>query len=371
MDDRREVRALAIDDEGGSRTTLERLKRYGVRCDAIAPPRPEAFHEEIFTRIERDHIDIVLLDFRLDDQALPDDVPVSYRGGMLAAAIKERLLIPIVLVTTEEKLREHVADNPRIRGLFDYTLLKSQIGGRPKVRKSAGAQIIDLARGFREIRASLDRAASVSELEKAICHILGINSDELGRLEESGVEETVPRRTAELASWLLQDLLCYPGPLLDADEARSRLGLTKNAFAKEKVRNWADGARYKGVFGELHPRWWEGRLLALLQKAAGDDCFGEAKARVAAIARECGESGLTAARCAHCHKGLVQRTCHVCKAAVDATHHLVARVDDRPSWALPAVVCFRCIRTGRDEEDSSIRYGPGSRHLIAELKGTE
>ncbi len=370
MDDRREVRALAIDDEDGSRTTFERLNRYGVRCDAIAPPKPEAFHEEIFRRIERDQIDVVLLDFRLDDQALPNDAPVSYRGGMLAAAIKERLLIPIVLVTTEEKLREHVADNPRIRGLFDHTLLKPQIGGRPKERKSAGAQIIDLARGFREIRASMERADSARELEKAVCHLLGISSDELGRLEES-LQATVPKKTAELANWLLQDLLRYPGPLLDADEARSRLGLTEGAFAKEKVRDWAEGARYKGVFGELHPRWWEGRLLALLQTAAGDDCFGEAKARAAAIARQCGLSGLTAARCAHCEKGLVQRTCHVCKRAVDASHHLVARVDDRPAWALPAVVCFRCIKTGRDEKDPPIRYGPGSRHLVAELKGTE
>ncbi len=370
MDDRREVRALAIDDEDGSRMTLERLNRYGVRCDAIAPPKPEAFHEAIFRRIERDHIDIVLLDFRLDDQALPNDAPVSYRGGMLAAAIKEKLLVPIVLVTTEEKLREHVADNPRIRGLFDHKLLKSQIGGRPKERQVAGAQIIDLARGFREIQASIERAKGAREPEKAICHLLGISSDELSRLEE-GLRATVPKKTAELASWLLQGLLLYPGPLLDADEARSRLGLTKGAFAKERVRDWASGARYKGVFGELHPRWWEGRLLALLQTAAGDASFGQAKARAAAIARACGESGLTAARCAHCEKGLVQRTCHVCRKSVDASHHLVARVDDRPAWALSAVVCFRCIKTGRDEEDPSIRYGPGSRHLIAELKGTE
>ena len=370
MDDRREVRALAIDDEEESRTTLKRLNKYGVQCDVISPPKPGAFPEEIFARIKRDEIDVVLLDFRLDDQALPDEMPVSYRGGMLAAAVKEKLPVPIVLVTTEEKRREYVADNPRIRNLFDHTLLKSQIGGRPKERRRAGVQIIDLAIGFRRIRTSIDHADSIREREKAVCHLLSVDRAELGRLEAS-LQAAVPKKTAEFASWLLQGVLCYPGPLLDADEARSRLGLTERAFAKKKVRDWADRARYKGVFGKLRPCWWENRLLNLLQTAAGDHSFGEAKARAAAIARECGESGLSAARCTHCNKGLVQRTCYVCKKAVDATHHLVARVDDRPAWALPAVVCFRCIATGRDEEDQSIRYGPGSGHLIAELKGTE
>ncbi len=370
MNEQRKVHALAIDDEEESRTTLERLNRYGIKCDAIPPPAPGDFPVEIFERIQRDRIDVVLLDYRLDDEAPSGDKPVSYRGGMLAADIKEKLPIPIILVTTEEKRREYVADNPRIRNLFDHTLLKSQIGGRPKERKLAGAQIIDLARGFGMIQTELAPGGSVSESSEAACNLLGVDAEELGLLEEQ-LRATVPAKAAVFASWLLQGLLYYPGPLLDADEARSRLGLAERSFAKKKVRDWADRARYKGVFGELHPRWWESRLLDLLQAAAGDHSFGESNARAEAIAQDCGESELTAARCTHCNKGLVQRTCHVCKKAVDATHHLVARVDDRPVWAMPAVVCFRCIKTGRDEQDSAIRYGPGSGHLIAELKGLE
>ena len=370
MDDRREVRALAIDDDDESRTTLERLSRYGVQCTAIPPPRADAFPEEIFARIEQEEIDVVLLDFRLDDQAPPEDTPVSYRGGMLAAAIKEKLPIPIVLVTTEEKLREYVTDNPRIRSLFDHTLLKSQIGGRPRERQRAGTEITDLAKGFRQIRHALHHPGSAEKSKQAVRDLLNIDSQEFSRLEER-LRVPVPVKTAEFASWLLQGLLIYPGPLLDGDEACSRLGLTRKAFAKEKVQAWAAGARYQGVFGELHSRWWEGRLLTGLQKAAGDESTGKAQKRAAAIARECGEGSLAAARCSWCREGLVQRACHLCREAVDTTHHLVARVDERPGWALPAIVCFRCIATGLDEGIPSIRYGPGSRHLIAELKGLE
>ena len=370
MDDRREVRALAVDDDDESRTTLERLSRYGVRCDAVPPPKADALPEQILARIERDEIDVVLLDFRLDDQALSGDAPVSYRGGMLAAAIRERILIPIVLVTTEDRLREYVADNPRIRSLFDFTLLKSQIGGRLSERKSAGIQIIDLARGFRSIRCILeDHPRKAKESAKAICHLLDINEGELSDLEEH-LQKDVPTKGPEFASWVLQSLLSYPGPLLDSDEVRSRLGLTSGAFARKRVQDWADVSRYRGVFGELHPRWWERRLLAQLQAAAGNESFGSARQRAVAISKECGERSLPAARCSWCNQGLVQRTCALCKKAVDATHHLVARLDDRPAWALPAIVCFRCIATGRDE-DLSIRYGPGSSSLINEIKGLE
>ena len=369
MDDRRKIRALAIDDEEGDRTTFHRLNRYGLLCTAIPPPKPDHFPLEIFERIERDGIDVVLLDFRLDDRAPSDEQPVSYRGGMLAAAIKEKLQIPIVLVTTEEKRREYVADNPRIRNLFDYTLLKSQIGGQKNERELAGAQIVDLAIGFRRIRAELESAGSTREVSQAICQLLDIDNEELGSLEGC-LQATVPTKIAEFASWLLQGLLDNPGPLLADDEASARLGLTNRTFAEKKVQEWASRARYKGVFGDLHHRWWEGRLLAQLQTAR-DEREGERGTRAAAIARDCGESRLQAAQCTWCNKGLVQRACYVCKKGVDATHHLVARVDDRPTWALPAVVCFRCIQRGRDEEFSSIHYRPGSGHLIAELKGTE
>jgi CheY-like chemotaxis protein len=367
MSERRGVRALAVDDEDESRTTLERLSGYGFRCTAIPPPKPEGFKEEIFARIERDAIDVVLLDFRLDDQSLPEDTPVSYRGGMLAAALKERLLTPIILVTTEEKLREHVTDNPRIRNLFDHTLLKSKIGGRREERQAAANQIIDLAEGFRRIRDAFDDPGSEAKARKAVCGLLGIDGKGIDRLEER-LRASVPTKTAELANWLLQSLLRYPGPLLDEGEARSRLGLTQDSFGKESVQGWAEAARYHGVFGRLHPRWWEGQILTRLQEAAGDATFSEASKRVSAIAAACGERGLTAARCTWCEEELVQRTCHVCRGAVDATHHLVARVDERPPWALPAVVCFRCIATGRDEQIAAIQFGPGSRSLIDELK---
>ncbi len=367
MDERRDVRALAIDDDEEGRTTLERLGRYGVECIATPPPRADTFPEEIIGRIERKQIDVVLLDFQLDDQSQPGEHPVSYRGGMLAAAIKEKLPTPIVLVTTEEKLSEFVADNPRIRSLFDHQLLKSQLSGSHEERKKAAAEIKDLATGFRRIRQALDSTGDAKKSRAAARALLDIDQEELTRLEER-LQAPVPLKPVEFASWLLQGLLIYPGPLLDAGEARSRLGLSERAFANENVQDWADEARYKGVFGELHRRWWEGQLLICLQRAAGDRSFGNAQNRAEAIAKECGERDLPAAQCTWCEKGLVQRTCHVCRKAVDTTHNLAARVDERPTWALPAIVCFRCIETGRAENIPCIRYGPGSIQLIDELK---
>lgn len=370
MTEPRKTRVLAVDDDAASRKTFKRLEKYDIQCHAMAPPASGKLDEEILETIDQEGFEIVLVDYRLDDQSRDGEMPVSYRGGRLAAAIKEKHQIPIVLVTTEEKHREYVADNPRIRGLFDHTLLKSQFG-RPREREAAARQIIDLAKGFQQILRALEEPLDEIEPRRKVARLLGLDVDSMEKLEER-LRVAIPTKPAELASWLLQRFLVFPGALLDADEARSRLGLTKEAFDREKVKAWIATARYEGVFHELHPRWWEGKLLNHLRKTAGEEgASGKAQTRTQAIAEACGEEGLATASCTYCGGGLVQRTCHLCRGAVDATHHLVARVDERPAWAFPAVICFQCIATGRDEEDPSIRYGPGSRSLVEELKGMD
>lgn len=361
------VRALAIDDDPQALQTFRRLEKHGIECRAILPPRPEVFPAEIFQPIEQGKIDVVLVDFILDAESGQGEKPASYRGGMLAAAIKERFPeTPIVLVTTEEKHRRLVKESPKVRELFDHLLLKSEISGRPAQRTRAVSQIRALAEGFRRIREALRRPPEADPW-KPLQRLLGIDSEHLEKLADR-LGGSAPQAQADAVNWLLGELLAHPGPLLDAAEARSRLGLTSDSFEKESVQRWAESARYHGVFAELHPRWWESGLFELLKRDAGDAAFGEAVKRAAAIAAACGEKKLQAARCRWCGRGLVQRTCHVCKESVDATHHLVARVDARPVWALPAVVCFSCIATGRAEQDPAIRFGPGAHGLVEELK---
>ena len=170
------IRALAVDDDPDDRQTMIRLGRYGVECTAIPPPHPAEFRKSVFKLIDDGTVDIVLLDFRLDDQSTAGSGPASYRGGTLAAAIRERYPeTPIVLVTTEEKRKEYVEGNPGVRGLFDHTLLKSTIGGRGQCRQTAAHEIVDLATGFRRIREAL----ASPRPEGAARQLLGIDNGEL------------------------------------------------------------------------------------------------------------------------------------------------------------------------------------------------
>jgi len=365
------IRALAVDDNPEHRKSFERLKSDSLICTAISPPTPDSLADKILQPIKNGDVDVVLLDFRLDENASPHRDPAPYRGGTPAAAIKEGSpSTPVVLVTSSAYFRDYIENNPHIGSLFDHSLSKSNIS-KPKDRIAAIATIIDLVRGFRKIQDTANGRSASSILPELLTNTLELQGEEL-ELALDCLGGTSFKSTADVADWILKNILKYPGPLLDENEARVRLGLTGKSFSNSSVQRWLVPSKYSGVFSEIFPRWWEGRLLDQLYEsahAASVDAAGESQERIVAIRHACSDSALTADVCSFCNSGLIQRSCHICQKAVDATHHLAAQVDPRPAWALPAIVCFDCIQKGRDEvAGRRVRYGPGVKPLVEKLR---
>jgi CheY-like chemotaxis protein len=369
MNNGRMIRALAVDDNFEHRKSFERLNNEHLVCKSIPPPAPNSFSEEILQPVANGDFDVVLLDFRLDEVSDIGNGPASYRGGTPAAAIKEKSSkMPVVLVTSSENQRIHIENNPHIGSLFDYSIPKSSIS-KSEERSKAVADIVDIGEGFHRIHEVLNSRPGSAVLPELLTSVLALQDDELETVLDclGGIPL---ESTAEVADWLLKEFLKYSGPLLEEDEARARLGLTKESFLDPAVQQWLAASRYEGVFSTIYRRWWEGRLLGQLREAsenANVDVAGKSHERVEAVRHACPDGELTADVCSFCESGLIQRSCSICHETVDATHNLTARVDPRPAWALPAIVCFRCIQTGRDE-GRGIRYGPGTRLLVEDIK---
>ena len=359
------VKAILIDDNKDDRDTFERLAKYGVSCRVIEPPSLAEIQDNVVASINAGEYNLVLIDFLLDQEASEHGDSANYRGSTPAALVKERCPhTPVVLVTTEDKYHDYVENRPELRALFDFVLPKNRV--RTKEDRALAAQRLgDLTSGFQRLRVVLegkDTGARWTRLQET----LEATEEEFHSLRDEWPNE-LPGSATELARWLLGGLLKYPGPLRDSHEAAAIMGVTSAAMDYEATRGWASEASYTGVFGALCERWWAGRLLALLDESFGETALLSSGQRAAALVQSLGQDESWVAQCTWCRRPNVDRVCFLCKEMVDATHHLRVRESESPIWALPSVICFGCIETGRDET-GGIHYGPGTADLIEDLR---
>lgn len=359
------VSAILIDDNEDDRHTFERLAKYGIPCKVIEPPSLTAVQDDVVASINDGTYNLLLVDFLLDQEASEHGESASYRGSTPAALVKERCPhIPVVLVTTEDKYRDYVERRPELRALFDFVLPKNQV--RTKEDRAIAAQrLSDLALGFQRLRVVLE-GENTEVRWKNFREALGATDDEIHSLRKEWPSE-LPDSASELARWLLKGLLKYPGPLRCGQETAATIGVTPEAMSDGAILAWAAGASYTGVFGRIHKRWWNGRLLASLDDSLGEVARRPSGMRAAALVQLLGLEQPYIAQCTWCREPSVHRVCILCNETVDATHHLTVRQSGYPIWALPSVVCFGCIETGEDEA-KGMHYGPGSDGLIEDLR---
>ena len=134
MSDR--VRAVIVDDDPDESEALADLLREsgtGLEVEAIKPSEHvESTAETVLKALPDGHPRVLLLDYRLEDNA-QEGHGVHYRGGTVAGHLRDEAPdLPIVLLTSEQKLHDWVESRPGMKGVFDWTLVKSEILSRPR-----------------------------------------------------------------------------------------------------------------------------------------------------------------------------------------------------------------------------------------------
>lgn len=336
------VFAVLVDDqESDRRDYAQLLGNDDLRMFPVAPSDQVETVDAIEQATRVDHPSVILLDYRLDE-----DPDVRYRGGSLAAALRDRIPnIPLVLLTTEAKFHD-MEFRPGVEDLFDWRLLKGSVSAD---RSFARLQVIELAIGYQRV-AAISREAGASWNDVAA--VLDSDASELVDVARRDAFDPTQVGGAQLARWILHVFLRLQGVLIDPSQVRALTGLDTGSFELAQVRELLEPARYSGVFGEMSEHYWTSQVQAILTDLVGPGTV-PTSVRAAALSKAVG-SALEPSRCTWCAGERVLRACTVCAQMVDAAHALNRKSPPLPEWSAAPIACFRCIAEGRVNESQLV-----------------
>lgn len=361
--------ALYIDDDRKeAEGYIARLNKAGsLRVEYAAPP--------INMDVSKyPNAELYLVDYALDESPVENDTRVGYQGQTFAMHLRDRFPDkPIALITKKplyderrrsaylESLHLFNADFPKTDMLRDTATV---------VRRAEA-----LVKGFDTLR-------KVSKDWKGLLEALGATSDEarlLGatvpplRLESEKEGDVVKRKSfvvgenwkvADVALWLQEVVLRYPGILYDSLHAATFLGITEEEFLAPDVQEFFNEVAYTGALSPPDGRWWRGRITsAALKIVQGEESISASINRsfANAFSKACGRT-LEQCRCNSSNLVPADWVCYVLRQPVRLEYSLVYHPDNRPSVMDDARVSFKAIRESNDVFDEL--FDPSSLQLI-------
>lgn len=310
--------------------------------------RPDLELTDLAEFIWNEGIQILALDYRLDEQQTGPDPKNKFRAGSLAQLLRERAVeqtdkdIPIILVSVEENVRRFYRPDLTAHDLFDRTYTKDQV-----VHKTIGREIVSVASGYPKLVNYLE--------ERDLCLLLDTNQSDTSYIQDEEILElSTLSAPHQLSRRIFEMLIDRPGKLLRPIDLLARLGISKDSDDISRLHEVlaAAAVSYSGVFHGGWPRWWDHRLRSWARELWGQDLGNDlASARVKrlndhfqlnlspAISRWTGSSDAKfAVACASCD---CPTEIQYSVAAVDrARYKLVERKR----------ICWSCVQSGEFED---------------------
>ncbi|HEX8394148.1 MAG TPA: hypothetical protein VF665_17525 [Longimicrobium sp.] len=233
---------------------------------AIEHRHPQQYPKQMET-LREEHLggalDGLILDLRLDQfpNLAAGDKRADYRASTLAQEIRTRATegvlpeFPIVLLSTDERLRRSYVNDDTSHDLFDVKSLKERIED-PVGAARLSAELIALVEGYKRIGQAHSRKRGVNRG----LMILGIDEqppylDPRILNHFLGRDGTPPIH--EVARFVLRELLDTPGPLIDSGVLAARMGIDQGRSPGFKTLvDRLNEASYQGAFAAGWPRWW-------------------------------------------------------------------------------------------------------------------
>ncbi|MBI2272551.1 MAG: hypothetical protein HYU70_02035 [Bacteroidetes bacterium] len=281
---------LYIDDENDGTTRaiaigLELSDRLRVE---LSEPQELKKQKEFFQK-NLPQYDGIILDLRLDGRRL--DIP--YNAPALAAELRMMAAegtiscMPIILCSTEEKMRATYDIDRSSHDQFDYKFQKQESPPWEKFSR----KLDSLALGYKEINKSgftwpeLLGRKDLSVLDKGIFE------------QFADPEKRLP--VFSYASFIIKELFHHPGLLIKEMLLAARLGIdiqaSHDAWPK-LLHDFLGSAKYSGIFSDGWDRWWSDLVIGLFNTQTQQRLsMLDAEQRVAAITDLTGIKGLVAA----------------------------------------------------------------------------
>ena len=216
-------------------------------------------------------IDGILIDFRLDEE-----IGFNFNAPSIIQEFRQKVVdkedgfidIPVVLISTDEKIKHLYNKETTSHDLFDSYILKGKLTRDNEYKEQKIKELISLSEGYKKIRKTKENYKDTQEKDEIIKEILNLNDNQnyidtsiFGRLLNNPFS---PEH--EYANFIIKNLLKYNGYLIDELTLGARLGISVVKLSSEekeeweKVKDFFNDAKYTGVFSDGWERWWMERI---------------------------------------------------------------------------------------------------------------
>lgn len=292
--------------------------------------------------------DIVALDYRLDDnqRSFPE---ATYRAGGPAQMLREEMLdrpdedFPIILISTEENIRQLYRPDETAHNLFDAWYLKTKLPDETYTKK-VGTQIVGLIKGYKTI-------GDVAGKAQKHLTLLNLSLDEWNELNPSALLISLRETsvTHVIARILLQNVIKRPGLLLRPIDAYARLSLAPENDNLDKAFKFLfdAGLGYEGAFSDGWPRLWRHRFEKWAHENIGDPFSSVPGNNRVDFFNTVARTEYKAARSKWSGRDdeLFSFACASCQAPTELKHSVAAHDPLVPKYCERRRICFECVQT--------------------------
>lgn len=288
-------RYLYIDDENG-KSEISTLNGFNdTEIVEVERFNLSAFRDFGKLKIElqrasnNNEFDGLIIDLRLDgageDRTEFNATAITSQLRSNAASLDIRSF-PIVLCSTEEKIKQTYDSDRTSHDLFDYKLSKSN--PEPDWIKIS-TKLKSLADGYSWIQAA----------KRDPAEIIGISK--LKVIEERIIQKLFGFSvTYDFTHFVIKNFFHQTNPLISERILAARLGVDLVNTPSEVWENLSlsilDTVKYKGLFAEGWKRWWANDLVDWFKSISGENlAFMNAKSRIDILSKALGLEGLAVA----------------------------------------------------------------------------
>lgn len=251
------LKYLYIDDENDESVSAVSDGFNDEDLIEVSVEQPKDFKTQIKDLATKlNDYDGLILDLRLSINMKLD---VAYNAPAIAQELRTSVSepeinmksLPIILCSTDEKMRATYDADKTSHDLFDYKFLK---GEDPDWEKFS-IKLASLAAGYNWLNAG----------ERDIAGVLG--RGDLDKIDPRIVENFIdPEKKAlsyDYANFIIKELFHHPGVLIKERLLASRLGIDIEASGEdwEKLKDILKDTRFSGLFNDGWERWWMDKII--------------------------------------------------------------------------------------------------------------
>lgn len=363
---------IYIDDDRNARQFATRLESDRLQIRLIEPSELVSLADKVV----EGRPDVVILDYRLDEMKGSRTEAVTYRAAPVAQHMRDRTGahpdqdFPIVLISSEEKIRQLYRPEKTAHDLFDWKFVKQDVAAS----KDAANILLGLVDGY----ALLRRHAG----DLYVPQLFGLTPEQmyLADYQELQAVLKAARSPHIAARYLLNFVFRRQGLLIDRPNLLARLGITlPTGDALAALDAWCRPTRYTGVFSGCGERWWAALIEAqLTQLLGGPPGQYTAAQRAAKLRDQLGypyEPALE--RWTQSEEFVPVFACASCQSPTPLKHSLACLDTGLPSFVLRRRICYMCIMTDEYidrralEDDQELQLDASEKRVADRIRAGE